>query len=157
MSDRPLQTTTIKLKRTYQATYTLITVYTSCVPVYHPGLSFYKCPYIILSLVKWLLSESEGLYSMPTVSVRLSLQCLCLSWDVRSAHIGALLFLLGPAGTIGRLSEQISRPCEAQALQRQWRHISRPKVRVCTKLSLTCIKGPCGLWKRKVHHVQAWN
>ncbi len=86
---------------------------------------------------------------MHTVSVsdmgcEMSLQCLCLTWDVRLAHLGALLFLLGPAGTIGRQRELISRPCEAQALQRQWSaHLTSqgPKV---------ALKNPCGLWERKV-------
>ena len=40
-------------------------------------------------------------------------------WGVRFAHLGALLSLWGLSGTIGRLSELISRPGEARALLRQ--------------------------------------
>ncbi len=44
------------------------------------------------------------------IGTPLSLQGLCFTWDMRFAHLGALLCLQGLGGTIERLSELISRP-----------------------------------------------
>ena len=70
-----------------------------------------------------------------TLDVRLS---LCFTWDVRLAHLGALLFLLGPARTIGRQGEQIS----------QWgAHLRSLRARVAIwrcNLNLEC-------WNKNLH------